>query len=81
MSEIDEDEMAEAIKRRRAAEEVRRKAVKCLMPRSLRNMPAAIISFVTAIGATVANVWMEVEIEGGSGHSSFLLLVISMWSF
>jgi len=81
MSEIDQDEMLDVIQKRRAAEEVRRNAVKCLMPRSIRNVPAAIIYIATAIGVTVANVWMGVEFEGGSDHSSFLLLAMTMWSF
>lgn len=81
MSEIDEEELLAALKKRRAAEEVRRRAVKCLLPRSLRNVPAAIIWFAIAVGVTVANVWMGVEFEGGSDQSSFLLLVITVWSF
>jgi hypothetical protein len=80
MSEIDEEELLAALKKRRAAEEVRREAVELLLSRSFRNVPLAITWFALAFGLAVASVWIEIALKVGDRHQSPVLLAGVIWT-
>jgi hypothetical protein len=59
MSELDEEELLESIRKNREIREVRREAVESLRLRAKANMPAAVVQFVMGIGILVAHFLME----------------------
>lgn len=62
MSDPDEEELLEAIRKHREAREIRREAIELLRARTVRNVPSAIALFVLGLLVFAGHVW-----RAGSG--------------
>lgn len=57
MSDPDEEELLEAIRKNREAREIRQEAIEFLRARTVRNMPSAIALFVIGLLVFVGHLW------------------------
>lgn len=83
MSELDEEELLDAIRKNREAREIRREAIEFLRERGTRNLPMGIFYFALAALCSISNMWFDAKMEGEPDASSMIIrvtvVVVCVW--
>ncbi len=78
MSDPDEEELLEAIRKNRESRAIRQEAIEFLRARTVRNVPLGVTWIVFMIGLNVARLWIEVLHEGKYVQSSVPFWVLTL---
>lgn len=80
MSDPDEEELLEAIRKNREAREIRREAIEFLRARTVRNVPLGMVWTALVIALNVARLWVEGLNEGKVGPTSISIWVMTFFA-